>query len=130
MNPFSAQTAFAHAETKDHTPISLVICFVYPVTEEEQATLDQFTGKKMFDYVIINNKPVETIHLELGQPRTRITLDEARWKVTSHFADSGSILAILIAPRLCSKCGRRIYKQKEDGSPICDYCDNKPKKQR
>lgn len=24
---------------------------------------------------------------------------------------------------LCERCGRRIYKVKENGLPFCDYCD-------
>jgi len=51
------------------------------------------------EYIIINDKPVDTIHLEVGKPRIRITLDKKKWKVSSHFADSGSIQAILIQPK-------------------------------
>jgi len=53
----------------------------------------------MKDYVIISDKPVETIHLELGQPCVRITLNAKKWEVRHHLADSGSILAILISPK-------------------------------
>ena len=52
----------------------------------------------MRDYIIINNQKVDTIHLEVSKPRIRITLDEEKWKVSSHIADSGSITAILISP--------------------------------
>ena len=51
------------------------------------------------EYIIINNQPVNTIHLEVGKPRIRITLDESKWKVLSHLADSGSIHSITIIPK-------------------------------
>jgi len=51
------------------------------------------------EYIIINNKPVNTIHLEVGKPRIRITLDESKWKVLSHLADSGSTQSITIIPK-------------------------------
>lgn len=54
----------------------------------------------MREYIIINNQPVDTIHLELGKPRVRITLDESKWIVKDGLADSGSIHSILISPRL------------------------------
>jgi len=53
----------------------------------------------MKDYLIISHKPGKTIHIELGKPRTRITLDKTKWKVLSHLANSGSIQAILISPK-------------------------------
>jgi len=51
------------------------------------------------EYIIINDQPVDTIHLELGQPRTRITLNKKKWIVSSHMADSGSIQSVLISPK-------------------------------
>jgi len=52
----------------------------------------------MRGFIIINDKPVDTIHLEIGRPRTRITLNKKKWKVVSHLADSGSVQSILISP--------------------------------
>ena len=51
------------------------------------------------EYIIINDKPVKTIHLEIGKPRIRITLNKKLWKVSHGLADSGSIISVLISPK-------------------------------
>ena len=58
------------------------------------------------EYTTVCHKPIDTIHLEVGKPRIRITLDETKWKVASHLADSGSIVAILISPKKGEEEGR------------------------
>lgn len=51
------------------------------------------------EYIIVNDKLVDTIHLEVGKPRIRITLNRKKWRISSHMADSGSIQSILISPK-------------------------------
>jgi len=50
-------------------------------------------------YLIINNKPVETIHVDFSGPRVRVTLDEKKWNVSLTLADSGSVISLWIKPK-------------------------------
>lgn len=59
--------------------------------KKKQMTVERYEPTEIRGYVIINDKRVKTIHLEIGKPRVRITLDKKKWIVSSHLADSGSI---------------------------------------
>ena len=51
------------------------------------------------DYLVINNQPVESIHVTYKLPRVHVTLDEAKWDVSLQLADSGSVVSVLITPK-------------------------------
>lgn len=53
----------------------------------------------MRDYLIVNNEPVEFIRINYSKPRVRVTIDESKWDVSIHFADSGSVIDVLIRPK-------------------------------